>query len=135
MSEVKVIFTFEGEDLTIQCSSMDKMSEICQKYATKIDKRIDSLLFIYGGNQINFELTFKDQATSLDRANNQMKVLVYPNENERLVCPKCGEKIKLKIEELDNIIISYNEIKDTINGIKLSIDNIIKASSNNSTFL
>ena len=131
MSEAKVIFTFEGADLTIQCTSMDKMSDICQKYATKVDKPIDSLIFLYGGNQVNFGLTFKDQATSLDRANNQMKVLVYPNENERLVCPKCGEKIKLKLEELDNIILSYEEIKDSINGIKSTIENMIKTSSNN----
>ena len=118
MSEAKVIFTFEGVDLTIQCNNMDKMSDICQKYITKVDKHIDSLTFLYGGNQVNFGLTFKDQANYSDRANNKMKLLVNPNENE-LVCPKCGRKIKLKLEELDNIILSYDEIKDSINGIKL----------------
>ena len=125
MSEARVIFTLDGDNLTIQCSNMDKMRDICQKYATKINKNIDSLVFLYGGNQINFNLSFNEQSNSLDRNNNLMKVLVYENENEKLICPKCGEKIKLKIEELDNILISYNEIKDTINGIKLQIDNII----------
>ena len=131
MSEAKVIFTFEGVDLIMQCSRLDKMSHICQKYATKIDKNMDSLFFLYGGNQINFGLSFDDQATSLDKVNNQMKILVYPNEKERLICPKCGEKIKLKLEELDNIILSYEEIKDSINGIKSTLENIIKTSSNN----
>ena len=133
MAEAKVIFTLNGDNLTIQCSKMDKMRDICQKYATKVNKNIDSLVFLYGGNQINFNLSFNEQASSLDRNNNIMRVLVDEKDNNRLICPKCGEKIKLKIEELDNIIISYNEIKDTINGIKLSIDNMIKASLNDLT--
>ena len=125
MAEAKVIFTLYGDNLTIQCSKMDKMRDICQKYATKVNKNIDSLVFLYGGNQINFNLSFNEQSNSLDRNNNIMRVLVDENDNNRLICPKCGEKIKLKIEELDNIIISYNEINDTINGIKSQIDNII----------
>ena len=133
MSKVKVVFTLDGDELTIQCSSMDKMRDICQRYATKVNKNIDSLVFLYGGNQIIFNLSFQEQCNFLDKNNNIMKVLVYENENDKLICPKCGEKIKLKIEELNNIIISYNEIKDTINGIKIQIDNIIKTSSNDLT--
>ena len=50
MSEAKIIFNFEGRDLTIQCSPEDKIKDICQKCATKIDSNINSLIFLYGGN-------------------------------------------------------------------------------------
>ena len=61
-----------------------------------------------------------------------MKVLAYGNESDRFVCPKCGEKIHLNTEKIDEIISSINNIQDTINGTKLIIDNIIKISSINS---
>ena len=95
MSKAKVIFTFEGADLTIQCTNMDKMSDICQKYATKVDKPIDSLIFLYGGNQLNLELTFDEQVTSIDRSKNEMNILVYKNEIDNLICPKCGTNIEI----------------------------------------
>ena len=51
----------------IQCVKEDKMKNICAEYALKIDKEINSLYFLYNGNQINNELTFYKQANSLDR--------------------------------------------------------------------
>ena len=60
-----------------------------------------------------------------------MKILVYKNEDNECVCPKCGEKIKFNTEKIDDIILSINNSKDTINGIKFNIDNIIRISSDN----
>ena len=125
MSEAKIIFDLNDIKVSIQCSQEDKIKDICQKYATKIKSNINSLLFLYGGNQINMELKFKEQAKN----NNEMKVLVYKNENDDIRCPHCNKKIK--IENIDDIILSNNNIKDTINGIKLNIDNIIKLCPNN----
>ena len=85
MSEAKVIFTLDGEDLTIKCFTTDKMRDICQKYTTKINKNLDSLSFLYGGIQVNFDLYFKCQANSLDGVNNQIKVLVQQNENKKML--------------------------------------------------
>ena len=131
MEEAKIIFTLDGIDLTMQCSIEDKMKDICQKYSTKVGINMNLLVFLYGGNQVNFELTFKDQASSLDKANNQMKILVYKNENNDFKCPKCGENIKLNSEIVDDIIISNNNIRDTINGIKFQLENIVKNSQIN----
>ena len=78
---------------------------------------------------MNMELTFKEQANSMDISNNEMNVLVYKNENDDLICPHCNNKIKLNTEKIDNIILSNNNIKDIINGIKFNIDNIIKLST------
>ena len=93
MTRAKVIFNFEGIDVTIQCSTEESMKDICQRYSNKIDKNINSLIFLYGGNQLNFQLKFKDQASIIDKERNEMKVLVYKNEDYQLICPKCGEKI------------------------------------------
>ena len=132
MTEAKVIFNFEGVDVTIQCSKEEPMKDICQKYVNKIDKNINSLIFLYGGNQLNFNLNFNQQANSLDKERNIMKILVYKNEDNECICPKCGEKINFNTEKIDDIILSINNIKDTINGSKLLIENIIKTSSMNS---
>ena len=107
------------------------MKDLCQKYVNKIDKNINSLIFLYGGNQLNFNLSFNQQASNLDKERNIMKIWVYKNEDNECICPKCREKIKIKTEKLDDIILSINIIKDTINGTKLSIDNIIKLSTDN----
>ena len=129
MSEALVIFNLEGINMTIQCTKEEKMKNICQRYATKVQRNINSLLFLYGGNQLNLELSFEEQANSIDVSNNEMKVLVYTKENEELTCPNCGEKIKFKSEKLDELISSNNNIKEKIEGIVFNLDMIMKASS------
>ena len=81
------------------------MKDICQRYSNKINININSLIFLYGGNQLNFNLNFNEQANIIDKEKNEMKVLVYKNENNEYICPKCGEKIKLNIKEIDDIIL------------------------------
>ena len=88
----KAFFLFNGKELEIQCTKEDKMKDICNRFAIKIDTNINSLLFIYGGNKINYELTFKQQANSMDNNTNLMKILVYKNDNDGLKCQKCGKK-------------------------------------------
>ena len=129
MSEAFASFTLDGCEIIIQCSKEDKMKDICQKYATKVRVNINSLIFLYGGTQINFELRFKEQANSIDNNNNRMSILVYKSDNDELTCPKCGEKLKLDTKKIDEIIAYNNNISDTINGIKVNIENIIKNSS------
>ena len=125
MSETKIIFTFNGTDLTIHCTPEDKIRDICQKLSIKIETNINSLIFLYGGKPMNMDLRFKEHANSLDRSNNVMRVLVYIKEVDDYICPNCGEKIKIKTEKIDEIISSNNNIKDTIDGIKFNIDNVI----------
>ena len=45
MKVANVFFTFNGANITIQCSIDDKMLNICEKFSKKIDKDINSLLF------------------------------------------------------------------------------------------
>ena len=131
MAEANAIFTLDGIEVTIQCSKEEKMKDICQRFAIKAQINPDSFVFLYGGNKLNFNLAFKDQANSIDNGNNEMKVLVYKLEYEEFKCPKCGEKIKLNKEKIDEIIQNNNKINDSINGIKLQLENIIKNSKDN----
>ena len=77
MSNAIVTFTFEGINIKIQCSTDDLMKDICQKYANKIGRNINSLVFLYGGSNLNFQLSFKEQANIIDKERNEMNVLVY----------------------------------------------------------
>ena len=122
MSEANVIFTLEGQNLTIQCSKTDKMREICQRFAIKAEKNINSLLFLYGGNQLNLDLTFDEQATSLDKTNNEMKVLAYGKESDGFSCPKnvIRATLDIKANESDNIILFNTDIN---NGIDVYLNN------------
>ena len=126
MSQAKVVFTLDVSNLTIQCSIEDKLKDICQKYSTQIKEKMNSLLFLYKENQVNFELSFKDQANDIDKNNHEMKISVYKYNH-----PEYNEKINLKLEKVDKIISNNDKIEDSINDIKLKIDNIINTSSNN----
>ena len=128
MSEANVIFTLDGVDLIKQCLTSDKMRDICERFGMKIEKNINSYTFLYGGNVINLDLTFESQANSIYKISKIMKILVYKNENDGFKCPNCGQIIKLNIEE---IISCYNNIIDSLDGVKLSIENIINNSLQN----
>ena len=52
------------------------MKDICNKLSSKIEININLLYFIYNGNQINLQLTFREQANSLDNNRNQKNILV-----------------------------------------------------------
>ena len=79
MTEAKVIFTLDGVNLTIQCTTKDKMKDICKRYSIKINKNMNSLLFLYGGNKVNFDLSFEEHASFIDRNSYEMNILVNKN--------------------------------------------------------
>ena len=58
MENIKVIFTLDGINTSIQCSKEEKIGDLCKKYSNQIGIDIDSLLFIYEGKKINFESSF-----------------------------------------------------------------------------
>ena len=120
-----VTFIFDSVQTVIQCLKDDKMKNICQKFVNKIQIDLNSLIFLYNGNIINFELSFFEQANSLDKNNNKMTILVYRNNEEGLNCPKCGERIKFDTKIIDKLLEFNNDINDTLEGLKGNIENII----------
>ena len=87
MSEANVKYIFEGREMTIQCKKEEKMREICQRYSIKLGINQNLLIFLYGGKQINSELSFESQANMIDKGKKEMNVLVIRNENDELICP------------------------------------------------
>ena len=144
-----VVFTFEGETVKIQCSRDAKMRDICNKYAAKINKNLDSLLFLYSGVQMDFELTFEEHINIIDKGRGEMNVLVENLGEEEP--PKTEEKMNLndlklkiiKIEHIDKLkglklqlestinLNDINIIKDKIKLINTSLDDIIKDAEKN----
>ena len=108
MADPIVIFNFESSDITVQCSKNETMRNIIQRFGSKIQKNSNSFIYLYGDGQVNFELTFEEQANQIDKENNKMKILVYENENNE------------KLEKLLNSDNNSNEMKNIIN-IKLLI--------------
>jgi hypothetical protein len=80
------------------------LKAICEKFADKIKVDIKKLLFLYGGEILNQELSFKDKA---DMKKKQMKILVCDiNENSNV---KDKEKEELE-KEIEKMKVKLNEI-------------------------
>ena len=120
MAETK--FTFEGQDIIIQCNKNQKMRDICTNLSTKINVGINSLIFLYGGNHLNLEKTFEEITKE-----NKISILVDKYENEE-ICPKCGKILKNEI--INEIISSNNKINSSLTGIKRQIELIISDINN-----
>ena len=118
-------FIYDCIGMTIQCKKTDKMKDICQRYSTKLGIGLKLLTFLYGGKQLDFELTLNETNPSDD----ETKILVTKNELDGLICPKCGENVIVDKESIDEIIQNMNNIKETIRGIKVMIENVIKNST------
>ena len=51
----EVIFIYNGIDTFIQSKVDDKFKDICGHFCTKLKIDINKLVFIYGGDILNFE--------------------------------------------------------------------------------
>ena len=120
----EIIFHYEGEPINIQCNKNEKMKDICIKLSNKINLNINSLIFLYGGNQLNLDKTFNEITKE-----NKINILVYKNENE--MCIKCGRILNNKI--IDDIILLNNNINYTLIGLKSQIENIMNEYYENPT--
>ena len=127
MTEAKVTFIYDCNNMIIQCKKEERMKDICQRYSTKLGINLNLLVFLYGGQQINTQLTFNEISPN----ENDIKIIVIKSEQDELICPKCGSNIIVNTEKIDEIVNSMNNIKETIIGIKVMIDNVIKTSMQN----
>ena len=113
----QVEFQYDGKSTIIQCNENEKMSEICNKFILKIQVDKNNIYFSYNGkagNEFNEELTYSQMINPIDKERKYMIILVY-NINEKkdnkdliikskyIICPKCNENIKIKI---NNYIIN-----------------------------
>ena len=115
------IFINEGESVIIQCSKEEKMKTICDKYCNKINSNINSLLFLYGGKELNLDKKYEDYSKE-----KTLIILVYKNDSQ--ICPKCE---KLLDDKIYNLISSNNKINSILFGLTIQIGHIIIDINNN----
>ena len=113
----EAIFTYEQQIIKIQCNKNQKMKEICKSLSPKIKEDINSLIFLGQGIQINLEKTFNEITKE-----NKLSILVYKTDIE--ICHKCGRIINNKM--IDNIISMINNVNNSLIGIKLQIELVMK---------
>jgi hypothetical protein len=93
MATAKVIFSLEALEIVIDCSTEEKMRDICQRCATKMETNLETLSFLYGEKPVNFELSFEDQANSQDKKTNEMKVKVSKKKMKDLYVQNVERKL------------------------------------------
>ena len=104
-----VIFSLNGLQTRVQCNVTEKMLNIVNAFIKKSKLDINNTQFLYGGNKVNFGLTFYEQASKLDKERKEMNVLVYTNEtvvsinkgmvkSKEIICPKCKENCLISFE-------------------------------------
>ena len=106
MSIVK--FSFEGEETVIQCSKDDYLKDIINKFILKSNINEDEVFFLYGGNNINMDLSFFEQANKIDKERNQMNIIVFAKEepikegftkSKYIILSKCKQNCLINIKD------------------------------------
>jgi len=104
----EVIFNYNGIFTVVQCKEDDLIKDITKCFCQKIKKDKSGLIFLYDGNKLNEESTFIQGANNIDKERKKMAILVSeinPDpepvkdiiEVKQILCPECGETIKIKI--------------------------------------
>ena len=117
----EIIFHYEGKTIIIQFNKDQRISDIWNNLINKINTNIDSLVFLYGGSQLNLNKIYNELTKK-----NKINILVYKNENE--ICSKCGRILDNKA--IDEILSLNNNLNSILIGLKINIDNIINDINN-----
>ena len=155
----EAIFNYEGINTTIQCEINEKMKDIINRFLIKLEKKENNLYYLYNGTQINYELTFNEQANDIDKNRKQINIIVTKSEDAQniikeivskdIICPECKENSLINFENFHayfhdcknnhNIMETLNEYeksqKINLNKIVCNICNINnKGNTHNNEF-
>ena len=99
-------FIYNGNKTIIQCNLNDKLENICQKFATKVQVNLNELLFLYNGEELNLDLKLNKLKINAE----VIKILVY-NNHEKLL-------LKFNLTDINNnvyaITIDFSQNLDII---------------------
>ena len=113
----EINFIYEGVNIKMQCYKDQKMKDICNNLSLKVGVDLNSLVFLYGGKQLNLA----QKLNEITKENN-ICILAYKNEEE--TCSKCGRILNNKV--IDEVIIINKKINDNLNLLKRQIELIKK---------
>ena len=104
---IKAIFTYNGQKIEIQCNTEEKMRAICQKFATKVDIKVDSKIYLCNGKCLSInpklDLTLGKQITINETNEIQILVLDDPDKEYIITLEYNGEINKVSSKEVQNL--------------------------------
>ena len=119
-----IAFKYNDKEIYLQCLINEKMKDIFHKFCIKAGIDDTSLIYyLYNGNRINEDLTFKEIANYTDKERGEMEIIVQGmhkggcscpgcirtiKKSKYVICPTCGKPAQLKIK---NYKISISECK------------------------
>ena len=115
MSDLQVTFIYINIMTIMQCKKDEYVRELLNRYAIKIDKNIDELMFLYQGSVLNQDLKleeiFKQDIIG------QIIVKDFDDEEDiedkelskEIICPECGECCTINISDYK---ITLNKCKN-----------------------
>ena len=71
-----IIFVYNQNEISIQCSKEENFNEVIKKFYTKIGKELSNPFILYGGNTLELSNNFNKIANEEDKKLNRMKVLI-----------------------------------------------------------
>ena len=121
----EAILNYEGINTTIQCEINEKMKDIINRFLIKLEKKENNLYYLYNGTQIDYELTFNEQANDIDKNRKQMNIIVTKSEDAQniikeivskdIICPECKENSLINFE---NFHAYFHDCKNNHNIMK-----------------
>ena len=108
-------FSYNGQDINIQCNENDKLEKIIQNFCSKSQKPKGQLHFLYGGQIItNYNLTFNELANSFDKTRKKLSILVIDNYfNNASLNQNENRELKEKLDKANKTILEQKrEIQD-----------------------
>ena len=129
---LQVNFLYEGQNISIQCNSDDKMNDIAEKFTTKVDVKKDSVYYLYKGNKIDTNLNIDKFMNQEDKSKNLLTIMVMKlssdetldnknviNKSGYIICPICKEKSLINI---NNYQVSLYNCKNGHNNNNITLD-------------
>ena len=116
MAELNFMTT-TGDELTLQCSSNEKMKEIFKKYAEKIGKNHRQLIFFFNGAKIDKKLTVKEFQKNQSKTDDFILVKIMDSNIENDSDDEKSKVIKNEIlEEFKNPDknVTYEQMQELV---------------------
>ena len=106
---IEVEFIYNQTSTIIQCSTSDIIKDIYLKFTNKAQLDINSIYFLYSGQNINENLSIQQITKEGDLNMKKMKILVFSKaklhednksliKSNNIICPVCKNKCLFKIE-------------------------------------
>ena len=104
---IQIRFNYSSKDIYLKISEDEKIESILKRFAKEINKDLNSLFFLYGGEKINedkYNLTFDNFSSEIDQEENSMSIIVYDAES-------LSQKSTIKNESIINNAIINDDIE------------------------